>query len=194
MSKHVHNEIEPVATGALLVAELQLDEARQQAYGPPTMKITDSTWWAGKPQVVEIDRDKDGKADAFASIDYTIFGNLDAITVKDASGKTEYTLNTSRFLGYATKVTGDLDGDGKDDIAIRTSGNPLTKRVGRLNIDRDGDGKADANLDVDRTLLARLLNKFDYDKNNDGTVDASFEVTRGAFGGNLREIKQIPAE
>lgn len=201
MSKHARREIEPVVTGSLLAGELQLDDsrmplddARQQAFGPPNMKITDSTWWAGKPQVIEIDRDKDGKADAFASIDYTIFGNLDTITVKDAAGKTQYTLNTSRFLGHATKLTGDLNGDGKDDITIRTSVNPLTKRVGRLDIDRDGDGKADANMDVDRTLVRRLLNRFDYDKDNDGTVDVSFEVKRGALGGNLREVKQITAK
>lgn len=191
MSKYARREIEPTVIGALLAAEDVLDGARAEAYGTPQLNITDNTFFTGKPQTVGIDRDKDGTPDAIASIDYTVFGNLDSITVKNAkTGNTEYTLNASRVLGHAVSLTGDMNGDGKNDLTVRPVKGWFSKNIARLDVDRDGDGKFEGNIDIDRGLFTRAMYSLEYDKNNDGTIEQTFGVKRGSFSGYLNQISE----
>lgn len=189
MSKYARREIEPTVVGAVLAAEDVLDGARAEAYGAPQLNITDNTFFTGKPQTINIDRDKDGTPDAIASVDYTIFGNLDSITVKNAkTGNTEYTLNASRFLGHAMSVTGDMNGDGKNDLTVRPVKGWFSKNIARLDVDRDGDGKFEGNIDIDRGFFTRAMYSLEYDKNNDSKIDLTFGVTRGSFSGYLNTV------
>lgn len=190
-SKHAQKEIEPAVIGSLIAAESTLDDARNDAYGAPSLNIKDNTWWTGKPQSIEIDRDKDGKSDALASIDYTIFGNLDNIKVSNiATGKTEYTLKANRAFGYVIKLRGDLDGDGKEEFTATASRGAFSGNVFALKIDHDGDGKSGAKVSISHGWFTGKMNTLDWDKDNDGKTDTTFTVNRGSFSGYLSTVNE----
>ncbi|HEY9785876.1 MAG TPA: hypothetical protein V6D17_10775 [Candidatus Obscuribacterales bacterium] len=194
MSKYNTREVEPIVTGSLIAAESALDDARKTAFGPPDIKVTDTTWWAGKQQAADIDRNGDGKADARAAITYTGFGNIDKIQVTDLQkGTMDYTVQVNRdFLGMALSMSLDLDNDGRVDQTFRPVRGWFSNKVGAVSIDRDNDQDIDDTIKFKRAFFGGKVYSARVDKGKDGKVEQTFNLKRHWWTDNISEVKPTP--
>lgn len=207
MSKYTIREAEPLVAGSLIAAEsafnearqsthvdeqaTPLDEARQNAYGPPHLKITDNTWWNGKPQAADIDRDGDGTADAQAVITYSMFGSVDKIQVTDVkTQKVDYTVQVNRDLfGMAYSMSVDLNNDGAAEQTLRPVRGWFSSKVKGISVDRDNDKKPDDMIRFKRAFFGGKIYSARIDKGNDGSIDQTIDLKRHWFSNRLSEFK-----
>ncbi len=190
MSKYNTREAEPFAAGSVIAAESLMDEARETAFGAPSISVTDCHLLSGKPQAVEIDRDKDGTTDATGKITYSTFGYIDKIDVTGKDGSKEYSIQFDRTLGTVNFAKLDLKSDGSADATFNPNYAWFSNKVHGLKIDTDNDGKTDQKLSFNRAWLGNGIYRAGLDKNNDGTVDSYYDLKRHWFSGNLQHLDQ----
>ena len=190
MSKYNRNEAEPFVAGSLIAAESLLDEARDNAFGAPSIAVTDCKLFTGKPLAVDIDRDKDGKPDATGTISYSMFGYIDKIDVAGKDGSKEYTIQFDRTLGVVNHAKLDLKADGTTDATFSPNYAWFSNKVHGLSIDTNNDKKTDQQLSINRGWWTGDIYRAGMDKNNDGKVDNYYDLKRHWFSGNLKQLER----
>lgn len=190
MSKYNRNEAEPFVAGSLIAAEHLMDQAREEAFGPPQISVNDCKFFSGKPLSVSIDRDKDGKADATGKISYTFFGNIDKIEVNGEDGSRQYSIQFDRTLGMVKQAKLDLKTDGSTDATFHPNYAWFSKKVKGLGLDTNYDDKIDQTLTIKRGWLTGNAYRADLDRNNDGKADNYYDLKRNWYSGNLEKLQQ----
>ncbi|MCC7532228.1 MAG: hypothetical protein IT342_27240 [Candidatus Melainabacteria bacterium] len=190
MSKYNRNEAEPYVAGSLIAAESLLDEARDNAFSAPSISVTDCRLFSGKPQAVDIDRDKDGKADATATISYSMFGYIDRIDVTGKGGSKEYSIQFDRTLGVVNHAKLDLKADGATDARFAPDYAWFSTKVHGLSIDTNNDNKAEQQLSFNRGWWTGDVYRAGMDKNNDGKIDNYYDLKRHWLSGNLNQLER----
>lgn len=194
MSKYNTKEAEPEVAGAIIAAEHLLDEARSSAFGPPSVTFTNCGFFTGKPKEFEIDRDKDGNADATGKISYTWLGNVDRIDVNTKSGANEgskeYSVQFNKFLGTIYSASVDMKGDGTSESTLHPSRGWFSSKMCGLKIDKNNDDKVDAELSFNRAWFTSQIYQAGLDKNYDGKVDNYYDLKRHWFSGNFEKIEE----
>ncbi len=188
MSKYNTKEAEPFAAGSVIAAESLMDEARENAFGPAAITITDTHLLSGKPQALEIDRDKDGIADATGAISYSMFGYIDKIDVTGKDGSKEYSIQFDRTLGIVNHAKLDLKADGTSEAQFNPNYAWFSTKVHGLSIDTNNDAKVDQQLTFNRGWWSGDVYRAGMDKNNDGTVDSYYDLKRHWLSGNLHHL------
>ena len=191
MSKYNTKEAEPFSAGSIIAAESLLDEARENAFGAPSISVTDCHLLSGKPQAFEVDRDHDGKADATGSISYSMFGYIDKIDVAGTDGSKQYSIQFDRTLGVVNHAKLDLKADGANDATFYPNYAWFSTKVHGLKIDTDNDKKPDQSLSFNRAWITGAIYRAGLDKNNDGTVENYYDLKRHWFSGNLNKLELI---
>jgi len=176
MSKYNTKEAEPLVSGSLIAAELLMDEARDKAFGPPSITVTDCKFFSGKPQAVDIDRDHDGKPDATGKITYSFFGNIDKIDVTGKDGSKEYSIQFNRFLGVVNSASLDLKGDGTTDSTLYPKYGWFSSKVNGIAIDRNNDRSTDAAITFNRGWFTGDIYRATFDRNNDGKPENYYDL------------------
>lgn len=93
-------ETETLVTGSVTAAETILGYVRPDLCSVPNLKVTARRENDKLPIVLDIDKDKDGKADGQAVVSYTESGQLDTIAVdNDYNGFRDLTVKAWRELG-----------------------------------------------------------------------------------------------
>lgn len=190
MSKYNRNEAEPFAAGSIIAAEHLMDEARENAFGPPQISVTDCKFFSGKPLSVDIDRNKDGVADATGEISYSFFGNIDKIDVKGNDGSHQYSIQFDRTLGVVKSAKLDLKADGSTDATFYPNYAWFSTKVKGLQLDTNNDKKSDEALTFTRGFFTGYIHGAQLDKNNDGKPDNYYDLKRHWFSGNLDRLQQ----
>ncbi len=191
MSKYNRNEAEPFVAGSVIAAESLLDEARDNAFGAPSISVTDCKLFSGKPQAVDIDRDGDGKADAKGTISYSMFGYIDKIDVTGKDGSKEYSIQFDRTLGVVNRAKLDLKADGTTDATFNPNYAWFSTKVHGLSIDTNNDEKTDQQISVNRSWWTGDIYRAGMDKDNDGKVDNYYDLKRHWFSGNLEVLEKM---
>lgn len=189
MSKYNRNEAEPFVAGSIIAAEHLMDEARANAFGPPSITVTDCTFWSGKPLSVDIDRDKDGKVDAKGYVTYSTFGYIDKIDVKGTDGSKQYSIQFNRTLGAVNHAKLDLKADGTDEATFYPNYAWFSNKVHGLKIDTNGDKVTDQRLSFSRGFFSGLIRSAKFDNNDDKKIDNYYDVKRHWFSSNLATLE-----
>jgi len=189
MSKYNRKEVEPQVAGCLIAAETLMDEARDKAFGPPSINISDNKFFSGKAQAFEIDRDKDGVADAKGTVGYSFFGNIDKIDVTGKDGSKEYSIQFNRFLGIVGNATIDVKGDGTTDATLRPWHGFFTHNLKGIEIDTNNDHTGDATIRFSRGFFTGDVYKASLDRNNDGTPENYYDIKRHWFSGRMSGVE-----
>jgi hypothetical protein len=190
MSKYNRNEAEPFVAGSVIAAESLLNEARDNAFGAPSISVTDCKLLSGKPQAVDIDRDGDGKPDATGTISYSMFGYIDKIDVTGKDGSKEYSIQFDRTLGVVNNAKLDLKADGTTDATFNPNYAWFSNKVHGLSIDTNNDKKTDQALSFNRGFWTGDIYRAGLDKNNDGKVDSYYDLKRHWFSNNLNQLER----
>ncbi len=190
MSKYNRKEAEPFVAGSVIAAESLLDEARENAFGAPSISITDCKFFSGKPQAFEVDRDHDGKPDATGAVSYSMFGYIDKIDVTGKDGSKQYSIQFDRTLGVVNNAKLDLKSDGTTDATFSPNYAWFSTKVNRLKIDTNNDSKTDQTLLFNRGFFSGDIYRAGLDRNNDGKVDNYYDLKRHWFSGNLNKLER----
>lgn len=190
MSKYNRNEAEPFVAGSLIAAENLMDEARENAFGPPNIKVTDCKFWSGKPVSVDIDRDKDGKVDAKGDVTYSTFGYIDKIEVKGTDGTKQYSIQFDRTLGTVNRARLDFKSDGSDEATFYPNYAWFSNKVHGLKIDTNGDAVTDHRLSLSRGFFSGMVHGAKYDSGDDKKIDNYYDLKRHWFSSNLNQLER----
>ena len=189
MSKYNRKEVEPQVAGCLIAAETLMDEAREKAFGPPSISITDNKFFSGKAQTFDIDRDKDGKADSTGTVSYSMFGNIDKIDVTNKDGTKEYSIQFNRTLGIVNDASVDLKADGTTDATLRPWHGFFTHNLKGIEIDANNDRNFDATIRFNRGFFTGDVYRASLDRNNDGTPENYYDLKRHWFSGRFNGLE-----
>ena len=105
-----------------------MDEGRSAAYEKPRFKAINAAPLSNDPFKLEIDRDRDGRADSSLECDGGLFKDMKGLKVDEGNnGSVDYSVKfESSFWRGLIRMTIDKNNDGKIDAASRACGCRVT--------------------------------------------------------------------
>lgn len=181
----VEKDYIPTSVIAAISIETLLNEGRSGAYEKPSFKFIYPAGFSTDPMKLEIDRDRDGRADSSIELEKEILQDVETLKVDEGNnGTVDYTVKLeSSFWRGLQRMTVDKNNDGKIDMSVNFNRNWIGS-IKSIDVDLKNDGKVDGVISLNYMPLYGGPAEYVVNRSKSNLPNLTFRTKDTPFSGH----------